>query len=100
MHVALLWPLTECTNTDSVASRASSINSKMALAASSLGSSSIYIGLNARENTYLIVLVKPEECQISNTDRLPVVLNLAAGAVNDVGDFVGHDKLQILKQSV
>lgn len=40
-HVALLYPLTEWTRTDSVASRASSINSKIAFAASSLGSSNI-----------------------------------------------------------
>lgn len=39
-HVALLCPRTEWTRTDSVASRASSINSKIALAASSLGSRS------------------------------------------------------------
>jgi hypothetical protein len=39
-HVALLCPLTECTSTDSVASSASSMKSKMALAASSLGSNS------------------------------------------------------------
>jgi hypothetical protein len=38
-QVALLCPLIEWTNTDSVALRASSINSKIAFAASSRGSS-------------------------------------------------------------
>jgi hypothetical protein len=40
--VALLYPLTECTKTLSVASTASSMNSKIALEASSFTSNTIY----------------------------------------------------------
>ena len=39
-QVARLWPLTECTSTDSVASKASSMKSNIALEASSFGSNS------------------------------------------------------------
>ena len=41
-HVALLYPLTECTNILSVASTASSINSNIAFEASSFTSNTIY----------------------------------------------------------
>ena len=45
------------------------------------------------EETYLVVLVEPEEGEIGNTDGLPVILHLLACTVDDVGDFVGHHEL-------
>ena len=42
--------------------------------------------------TYLVVLIKPKEGEIGNTDRLPVVLHLLASAVYNVGHLVGDDE--------
>lgn len=101
VHVARLWPLTEWTRTDSVASRASSINSKMALAASSRGSRSIYINWSewrGRACYYLIVLVEPEESEVGDTDGLPVILDLSAGTVDNMCNLVGYHEFQILIQ--
>ena len=49
-------------------------------------------------STYLVVLIEPKESEVGDSNRLPVVLNLLAGAVDDVGYFVGNDKLQVLQQ--
>jgi len=95
-HVALLWPLTEWTRTDSVASSASSMKSKIALAASSLGSSNNY--LNFKKFSYLVVLVKPEESQIGNADGLPVVLDLFPCAVDYMGNFIRHYEIEVLRK--
>lgn len=95
-HVALLYPLTEWTKTDSVASRASSMNSKIALAASSLGSSNIYTSLNFK--TYLVVLVKPKKGQVGNPNLLPVVRYLLASTIYNMGNFIRHYKLKVLEK--
>ena len=46
--------------------------------------------------TYLVVLIKPEESEIGHPDWLPVVRDLLASAVDDVGDLVCHHELQVL----
>lgn len=46
---------------------------------------------------YLVVLVKPEEGQVGDSDGLPMVRDLLAGAVDDMRDLVGHDKLEVLQ---
>lgn len=38
----------------------------------------------------------PVEGQIRNADVLPKVCELAARAVDDAGDFVSEDKLEVL----
>ena len=97
-HVALLWPLTEWTRTDSVASSASSMKSKIALAASSLGSSNNY--LNFKNFSYLVVLIKPKESEIGHADWFPVVLNLFPSAVYYMRDLIRHNELEILPNSL
>jgi len=46
---------------------------------------------------YLVVLVQPEECEISDPDRLPVIGDLLASAVDNMRDFVSDDELQVLR---
>ena len=46
--------------------------------------------------TYLVVLIKPEEGQICNANRLPVVLNLLACAVDYMSHLICHYKFEIL----
>ena len=46
--------------------------------------------------TYLIVLVEPEKGEVRDADGLPMVLDLLARAVDDVGHFVRHDEFQVL----
>ena len=70
------------------------MNSKIAFAASSLGSSNIYSSLNFK--TYLVVLVKPKEGQVGNANLLPMVWYLLASTVNNVGDFIRDHKLKVL----
>ena len=41
----------------------------------------------------MVVLVEPEKGEVGDADRLPVVLNLLACAVDDVGHFVGDYEL-------
>jgi hypothetical protein len=47
--------------------------------------------------TYLIILIEPEKCQVSNTNRLPVIRYLLPSTINNVSDFVRNHKLQVLK---
>ena len=70
----------------------------MAFAASSLTSRTILHGNHHHSNqsTYLIVLIEPEESEIGHSDGLPVVRDLLASAVDDVGDLVCHHELQVL----
>ena len=89
--MALLYPRTECTRTDSVASKASSMNSKMALAASSRGSSKS-CNMKIVWLAYLVVLIQPEESKVGDTDWLPVILNLFARAVDHMSDFVCNNE--------
>lgn len=76
------------------------MNSKIALAASSLGSSSIctsdYIFEQSNLNAYLVVLIQPEEGQVCDPYGLPVILNLSTRAIDNVGDLVSDDELQVL----
>ena len=48
--------------------------------------------------TYLVVLIKPKESQVGDANLLPVVRNLFPSTVDDMGDFVGHYKFQVLEQ--
>ena len=49
--------------------------------------------------TYLVVLVEPEESQVRDTNRLPVILHLLTRTIYDVGYFVCHHKFEILYES-
>ena len=49
-------------------------------------------------STYLVVLIEPKESEVGDSNRLPVVLNLLARAVDYVSDFVRHNEFQILRQ--
>ena len=97
------------------------MNSKMALAASSFGSrgsSKTYaLDLNTNRvrvlshfistvmrplepfNTYLVVLIQPEEGEIGDSYWLPVILDLLACTVYYVRDFVSHDEFQVLRHT-
>ena len=52
------------------------------------------------KDTYLIVLVEPEKCQVGNSDGLPVVLDLLSGAVDNMRHFICDDEFQVLLQSI
>ena len=45
---------------------------------------------------HLVILIKPEKRQISNSDGFPMIGNLLASAINDVGNFIGNYELYIL----
>ena len=49
--------------------------------------------------TYLVVLVEPEEGQVGNPDRLPMVLYLFTCAIYDVGNFICDHELQVLHET-
>ena len=49
--------------------------------------------------TYLVVLVQPEEGEIGDTNRFPMILDLLSCAVDNVGYFVCDDELQVLQHS-
>ena len=48
--------------------------------------------VSASNNTYLVVLIEPEEGKVGDSDRLPVILDLLAGAVDNVCHFVSNDE--------
>ena len=48
---------------------------------------------------YLVVLVKPEEGEIGNSNGFPVVLYLFACAIDNVCNFICHHKLQVLQEA-
>ena len=50
--------------------------------------------------TNLVVLVKPEKSEVGDADRLPMVLDLLAGAVDYMSDFVSYYKLQVLQHII
>ena len=52
--------------------------------------------VSASNNTYLVVLIEPEEGKVGDSDRLPMILHLLSSAVNDVGHLVSHYEFQVL----
>ena len=48
----------------------------------------------------LLFLVKPMEGEVYNSHTFPLILDLLARAVYDLGDFVSNDKLHILQTVV
>ena len=44
----------------------------------------------------LVILIKPKECEISNTDRLPVVWNLFTSTVYNMCNLVCNYELDVL----
>ena len=52
--------------------------------------------VSASNNTYLVVLIEPEEGKVGDSNRLPTILHLLASAVNDVGHLVSHYEFQVL----
>lgn len=44
----------------------------------------------------LLLLVQPVKCQVNHAHAFPLVLYLLARAIDDLGDFVGNHKLDIL----
>ena len=55
------------------------------------------LNLGQTFGSHLIVLVQPEEGQVGNSDRLPMVGDLLASAVDDVCDLVGYHEFQVLR---
>jgi hypothetical protein len=46
---------------------------------------------------YLIVLVKPEESEVGDTNWLPVIWDLSTSTIDDVAYFIGYYELNILR---
>lgn len=45
---------------------------------------------------YLSVIIEPIECQICYTDGLPVIRDLLACTIDNPGNFIRNDELQVL----
>lgn len=45
---------------------------------------------------YLRVVVEPGEGEVGDADGLPVIGDLLTGAIDDPGDLIGDDELQVL----
>ena len=58
----------------------------------------VYTTANWPVFTYLVVLVEPEKGEVGDAYRLPVILDLLARAVDDVGHLVRHHELQVLSR--
>lgn len=48
----------------------------------------------------LAIIIKPIEGKVFNTYRGPLVEDLTASTVNDMGNFVGNDKFQVLRREL
>ena len=70
----------------------------MAVAASSFTSKTIY-KRTLFKTDYLVVLIKPEEGQIRNSNRLPMIRYLFACTIYNMGDFIGYYKFEILHRT-
>lgn len=51
-----------------------------------------------RVHDRLLVAIGPEVCQIVDCDWLPMIRYLSSCAINDVGDLVGHNELEVLQR--
>ena len=45
---------------------------------------------------YLSITLSPIECEVMNTRRYPLILNLFPCTVNDMGHFVGENEFEVL----
>ena len=49
---------------------------------------------------HLVILIQPEERQIRDSNRLPVIRNLLARTINDMRNFISHHKLDVLRRQL
>ena len=50
--------------------------------------------------TYLVVLIQPEECEVGDTNRLPMILDLLASTIDYMRHFIGNNEFQVLIQTI